>query len=79
MLAPSIVFVDLETTGANPAFDRIIEVGIVKVAGGQVEYEWSSLVDPGVPIPPMIQGFVGITDAMVRDAPSFGDIADEVA
>jgi len=79
LLAPSVVFVDLETTGANPAFDRIIEVGIVKVAGGQVEYEWSSLVDPGVPIPPMIQGFVGITDAMVRDAPSFGDIADEVA
>ncbi len=78
MLAPSIVFVDLETTGANPAFDRVIEVGIVKVTEGQVEYEWSTLVDPGEAIPPLIQGFIGITDAMVRGAPRFADIADEV-
>ncbi len=78
MLAPSIVFVDLETTGANPAFDRVIEVGIVKVTGGQVEYEWSTLVDPGEPIPSLIQGFIGITDEMVRGAPRFADIAGEV-
>ena len=78
MLDSPLVFVDLETTGANPAFDRVIEVGIVKVSGGQVEYEWSTLVDPGEPIPPVIQGFTGITDAMVRGAPSFADVADEV-
>ena len=78
MLAPSIVFVDLETTGANPAFDRIIEVGIVKVTAGQLEYEWSTLVDPGEAIPPLIQGFTGISNEMVRGAPSFRDIADEV-
>ncbi|MBK7135821.1 MAG: DNA polymerase III subunit epsilon [Rhodocyclales bacterium] len=78
MLAPSIVFVDLETTGANPAFDRIIEVGIVKVTAGQIEYEWSALVDPGESIPPLIQGFTGITNDMVCGAPAFADIADEV-
>ena len=78
LLAPSIVFVDLETTGANPAFDRIIEVGIVKVTGGQIEYEWSVLVDPGESIPPLIQGFTGISNEMVRGAPRFADIADEV-
>ncbi len=78
MLAPSIVFVDLETTGANPALDRVIEVGIVKVTDGQIEYEWSTLVDPGEPIPSLIQGFIGITDAMVRGAPRFADIAEEV-
>jgi len=78
LLAPSIVFVDLETTGANPAFDRIIEVGIVKVTAGQIEYEWSALVDPGESIPPLIQGFTGITNDMVRGAPAFADIADEV-
>jgi DNA polymerase-3 subunit epsilon len=78
LLAPSIVFVDLETTGANPAFDRIIEVGIVKVTEGQVEYEWSTLVDPGESIPPLIQGFTGISNEMVRGAPVFRDIADEV-
>ncbi|MBM3390831.1 MAG: DNA polymerase III subunit epsilon [Betaproteobacteria bacterium] len=78
MLDSPLVFVDLETTGANPAFDRVIEVGIVKVSGGQLEYEWSTLVDPGEPIPPVIQGFTGISDAMVRGAPSFAAIADEV-
>ncbi len=78
MLAPSIVFVDLETTGANPAFDRIIEVGIVKVSGGRIEYEWSALVDPGESIPPMIQGFTGISNEMVRGAPRFADLAEEV-
>ena len=78
LLDSPLVFVDLETTGANPAFDRIIEVGIVKVSAGQLEYEWSTLVDPGESIPPIIQGFTGITNDMVRGAPSFADIADEV-
>ncbi len=78
LLDSPLAFVDLETTGANPAFDRVIEIGIVKVAGGQIEYEWSTLVDPGVSIPPMIQGFTGIGNEMVRGAPSFRDIADEV-
>jgi DNA polymerase-3 subunit epsilon len=78
LLDSPLVFVDLETTGANPAIDRIIEVGIVKVSAGQLEYEWSTLVDPGESIPPLIQGFTGITDDMVRGAPSFADVADEV-
>ena len=78
MFPTPAVFVDLETTGANPAFDRIIEVGIVKVSDGRIEQEWSSLVDPGESIPPLIQGFTGITNEMVRGAPRFADIADEV-
>jgi DNA polymerase-3 subunit epsilon len=78
MLAPSIAFVDLETTGANPAVDRITEIAIVKVSGGRLDYEWSQLVDPEVPIPPLIQSFTGISDAMVRGAPVFSRIADDV-
>ncbi len=41
--------------------------------------EWSTLVDPGQPIPPAIQALTGITDAMVRDAPSFAQVADTVS
>jgi DNA polymerase-3 subunit epsilon len=74
-----IAFVDLETTGANPAADRVIEVGIVKVVGGSVEYEWETLVDPEVPIPALIQGFTGIRDDMVRGAPTFSALAEEIA
>ena len=78
MLAPSIAFVDLETTGANPAVDRITEIAIVKVSDGRLEYEWSQLVDPQVPIPSLIQSFTGISDDMVRGAPVFSRVADEV-
>jgi DNA polymerase-3 subunit epsilon len=41
--------------------------------------EWSTLVNPGVLIPPEIQALTGITNAMVRDAPTFARVADEVA
>src|SRR5579885_116451 len=73
-----VVFVDLETTGASPASARIIEIGIVAAAGGRLEREWSTLVNPGAPIPRTIQHFTGITDEMVRAAPCFGDVAEEV-
>ncbi|HEY2590689.1 MAG TPA: exonuclease domain-containing protein [Steroidobacteraceae bacterium] len=73
-----VVFVDLETTGASPASARIIEVGLVVASGGALEREWSTLVNPGAPIPRTIQHFTGITDEMVREAPYFEDIADQV-
>ena len=79
---PPLAFVDLETTGTRAAADRITEIGIIRVdhggdAGRQV-VEWSSLVDPEVPIPPAIQMLTGITDAMVAGAPVFSAIAQEV-
>jgi DNA polymerase-3 subunit epsilon len=75
------VFVDLETTGTSAARERITEVGIVSVDfdGGAVRVqEWSSLVNPQRPIPSEIQWLTGITNAMVRDAPSFAELADEL-
>ena len=78
MLSQSIVFVDLETTGANPVSNRITEIGILKVTNGKIDYEWESLVNPGVPIPAIIQSFIGITDEMVQDAPRFEELADDV-
>lgn len=83
LFAPSLAIVDLETTGTHAAGDRITEIGIVRVdadaAGGAPHVtEWSSLVDPEVPIPPGIQALTGITDAMVRSAPTFGALASEI-
>ena len=82
LFAPSLAFVDLETAGMVASSAAITEIGIVRVdsdAAGHVSvHEWSTLVHPGVPIPPEIQGLTGITDAMVRDAPPFEAIAPRV-
>jgi DNA polymerase-3 subunit epsilon len=72
-------FVDLETTGVSPADDRITEIAIIRVDGDVLRDEWSSLVDPGIPIPPEIQALTGITDAAVRGAPRFPDLIQSVA
>jgi DNA polymerase-3 subunit epsilon len=73
-----MIFVDLETTGANLVNDRITEIGIVAVhLDGKVE-RWSSFVNPGRPIPSFIQGLTGISDDMVQTAPSFESLADAV-
>lgn len=76
-LREPLVFVDLETTGANFANDRIIEIGLVEVDQDGAR-EWSSLVDPGKPVPPFITGLTGIDTAMVESAPTFAQLAPEL-
>jgi DNA polymerase-3 subunit epsilon len=81
---PAFAFVDLETTGTYAGGDRITEIGIVRVERAAVDAqphvtEWSSLVNPGVPIPPAIQVLTGITDTMVAGAPPFERVASDVA
>ena len=73
-----VVFLDLETTGASAGQDRITEVGLIEVDGGYFVREWSTLVNPGIPIPPLIQSLTGINDSMVATAPYFEDIAREL-
>ncbi|MDF3035325.1 MAG: ethanolamine utilization protein [Paucimonas sp.] len=72
-----LVFIDLETTGANPAVDRITEIGLVEVDEDRVT-RWSTLINPGVSIPPFIQSLTGISNDMVRDAPTFEMISEEL-
>ena len=76
-LPERIAFVDLETTGSAAAQDRITEIGIIRV-GPEGVSEWSSLVNPHVPISPFIEQLTGISNAMVRTAPSFAQIALQV-
>ncbi|MBA3260560.1 MAG: 3'-5' exonuclease [Gemmatimonadales bacterium] len=71
--------VDVETTGMRAAgSDRITEIAVVVVQGGRREVMFESLVNPGRPIPPMVCGITGITDDMVREAPTFFAVADQV-
>lgn len=66
----TFVVVDLETTGGPASSAGITEIGAVKVRGGAVLGEFATLVQPDAAIPAHIQALTGITDAMVRDAPS---------
>jgi DNA polymerase-3 subunit epsilon len=75
LLAPEpLIFVDLETSGANFANDRIIEIGFVIVDQHGV-HEWSSLVNPGGPVSAFITGLTGIDTQMVSSAPRFEELA----
>ena len=65
----TFVVVDLETTGGAPGARSVTEIGAVKVRGGQVLAEFSTLVNPGVAIPAQITMLTGITNAMVAGAP----------
>ncbi|MDB5764813.1 MAG: polymerase subunit epsilon [Herminiimonas sp.] len=74
---PRLAFVDLETTGGTATSDRVTEVGIIEVDEDGVR-EWSSLVNPQMHIPAFIQSLTGISDAMVKNAPTFAELADEL-
>ena len=63
-----VVF-DLETTGLSPEKNRIIEIGAVRVSGGEIVDKFSTFVNPEVPIPFEIEKLTSINDAMVIGAP----------
>jgi DNA polymerase III subunit epsilon len=81
MFAPRTCFVDVETTGMDPSRDRITEIGVVTVDRDGTAMrvtEWSSLVNPGISIPPEISWLTGISESMVRSAPPFSQLAERL-
>lgn len=72
-----LVFIDLETTGANPVIDRITEIGLIEVVDGEVR-RWETLVNPERTIPAFIQRLTGIDNDMVARAPTFAAVAEEL-
>jgi DNA polymerase III subunit epsilon len=66
--------VDLETTGWSPEAAAITEIGAVRVRGGRRQGEFSSLVNPSMPVPPPIEDLTGITDWMLAAAPRVASV-----
>jgi len=76
----AVAVIDFETTGLSPAQgDRATEIAAVIVEGGRVVDRYQSLMNAGVRIPAYIEELTGITNAMVRSAPSAGEVMRDVS
>lgn len=78
-LMPSIVALDLETTGLDPNTDAIIEIGAVRFNENRIEDEFSTLINPNRPIPSFISQLTGINNNMVQNAPPIQAVIQELA
>jgi DNA polymerase-3 subunit epsilon len=75
----SFAVVDVEATGSRAgAGDRITEVAVVLVRDGTATTVFDTLINPERPIPPMITSLTNITSSMVKNAPRFADVCDQL-
>jgi len=73
-----LAFIDLETTGVNLGSDRIVEIAIIKVLPDGTKSVKRKLINPEMPIPQTASAVHGITNEMVKDAPTFKQVAHEL-
>src|SRR5258708_30818611 len=78
MLPSKIAFIDIETTGLNLNYDRIIEIGILRVENNQLVKTYQTLINPGCYISPMISQITGITKESLENAPTFSEIKEQL-
>ncbi|MBI2930305.1 MAG: 3'-5' exonuclease [Planctomycetes bacterium] len=76
--AATFVVLDVETTGLDPASDRICEVGAIKVHSGRELGRFQTLVNPERPMPVEATRKNGITDDMLKGAPMFAAVAPDL-
>ncbi len=77
--ATTFVVVDVETTGFSPRDGGITEIAMIKVRNGLLWEEYTTLVNPLMPIPDEITALTGIDDEMVVDAPTANEVAPAIA
>jgi DNA polymerase III subunit epsilon len=73
-----IAFIDLETTGVSLSTDRIVEIAIIKLLPDGNRQVKRKLINPQMPIPKVTTDIHGISDEMVKDAPTFKQAANEI-
>jgi DNA polymerase-3 subunit epsilon len=77
-LKKPLAFIDLETTGTNLGSDRIIEIAIVKILPDGTKSIKRKVINPEMPIPKGSTDIHGFTDEMVKEAPTFRQVAHEL-
>lgn len=78
MLPDKIAFVDIETTGLRAFYDRIIEIGVLRVENNKLTRTFHSLINPQAHLPSEITMMTGITAGDLENAPTFRQISDEI-
>lgn len=74
----SFAVIDFETTGLDPALDRVLEMGIVTFDDGVMTGSHNWLIQPTIPVPEGATAVHGITDEMLADAPRFEAVWSEI-
>ncbi|WP_276486141.1 3'-5' exonuclease [Paraflavitalea pollutisoli] len=77
-LTRPLAIIDLETTGINLSTDRIVEIAIVKISPDGTKQVKRKLINPEIPISTVSSDLHGITNDMVKDAPTFKQAANEI-
>lgn len=77
-LPDKIVFVDIETTGSRVSYDRIIEIGILRVENNQLVDVYQTLVNPEMHVSSFIEDMTGINKLDLQIAPTFNEIKNQV-
>ena len=77
-LTRPLAIIDLETTGINLGSDRIVEIAIVKILPDGKKQIKRKLINPEIPIPASSSDIHGITNEMIKDAPNFRQVANEL-
>ncbi len=77
-LKKPLAVIDIEATGSNVTTDRIVEIAVVKYLPNGSHTTKRKLINPQIPIPQAIVDIHGITDEMVKDAPTFKQAASGI-
>lgn len=78
--ADTVIVLDFETTGLSPDMgDRAIEIGAVRIEQGEITGRFQALMNPGMRVSSFIEDYTGITNSMLKDAPSCGEVMHQFA
>ncbi len=78
LINKKFAIVDVETTGASPVFDRIIEIGIIRIENGEISSTFNTLINPQTVVSPFIERITGIKSEDLVGAPTFEDVKNRI-
>lgn len=75
----NLAILDVETTGASAPYDRIIEIGVIRIEKNKIVRKFETLINPEVTISPFIENLTGILGRQLESAPLFSEVKSDLA